>query len=130
VNPAPAHLEDKLRLIWDFTVWQLAGLFCGALIGVVWAKFLSPVHGVVAAVSGVYIAALPSLPVFLASQTDFDLWLVVRGALTWRGREGRLVAGAGEEACRGYCTEEPPTVSGERWVADLNLQALWEEGEG
>ena len=128
MNPAPAHLEDKLRPIWEFTVWQIAGLFCGALIGVVWAKFLCPVDGVVAAVSGVYIAALPSLPVFLASQTDFDLWLVVRGAFGWRAARGPLRPRGRREPCRGYRTEEPETVSGEGWVADLNLQALWEEG--
>jgi hypothetical protein len=126
MNPAPAHLESKLRLIWDFTVGQIAGLFCGALIGVVWAKFLSPVHGVAAAVSGMYIAALPSLPVFLASQTEFDLWLLVRGAVGWRRREGRFIPGAGE-TCTGYRTEEPETASGEEWVPDFNLQALWED---
>ena len=126
MNPAPAHLEDKLRPIWEFTVWQLAGLFCGALIGVVWAKFLCPVDGVVAAVSGVYIAALPSLPVFLASQTDFDLWLVVRGAIGWRRREGRFVPGPGE-APVGYRTQEPEAMGAEARVPDLNLQALWED---
>jgi hypothetical protein len=126
VNPAPAHLEEKLRLIWDFTVGQIAALFCGALIGVVWAKFLCPVDGVAAAVSGVYIAALPSLPVFLASQTDFDLWLVVRGALAWRRREGRFVPGPGQSA-GGYRTQQSQDTGSDGWATDLNLQALWEE---
>src|SRR6188472_2628119 len=103
----------------------MAGLFCGALIGVVWAKFLCPLDGLVAAVSGVYIAALPSLPVFLASQTDFDLWLVVRGALGWRRREGRYVPGAGT-GCVGYRTEQPATVTSKGRVPEVDLQALWE----
>jgi hypothetical protein len=126
MNPAPAHLEAKLRPILDFTVGQIAALFCGALIGVVWAKFLCPVHGIAAAVSGVYIAALPSMPVFFASQTDFDLWLIVRGALGWRRIEGRYIPGPGE-TCAGYRTENPETASGDAGVIDLNLQALWEE---
>jgi hypothetical protein len=126
VNPAPAHLEEKLRPIWEFTVGQIAAVFCGALIGVVWAKYLCPVDGVVAAVSGVYIAALPSLPVFLASQTDFNLWLLVTGAITWRRREGRFAPGAGG-AVTGYRTEEPDAESNETWVPDLNLAALWEQ---
>src|SRR6188472_3704697 len=102
----------------------MAGLFCGALIGVVWAKFLCPLDGLVAAVSGVYLAALPALPVFLASQTDFDLWLVVRGAIGWRRRDGRFAPGPGETAT-GYRVEAPVATTGDAWVAELNLQALW-----
>ena len=126
MNPAPAHLESKLRLIWDFTVGQIAALFCGALLGVVWAKFLCPVDGLWAAVSGVYIAALPSMPVFFASQTDFDLWLIVRGALRWRRAEGRFVPGPGAGGA-GYRTDQLETAIEDDRVLDLNLQALWED---
>ena len=47
-NPAPAHLEAKLRF-WEFTVGQIAAVFAGVLIGVVWAKFLCPFDGMWAA---------------------------------------------------------------------------------
>jgi hypothetical protein len=125
VNPAPAHLESKLRFF-DLSVGQIAVVFVGVLVGMVWAKFLCPLDGMWGAISGVYIAALPSLPVFLASQTDFDLWLLVRGALAWRRREGRFVPGPGQSAA-GYRTRQPQDTSSDGLAMDLNLQALWEE---
>ena len=94
MNPAPAHLEAKLRF-WEFTVGQIAAAFVGMLIGLVWAKFLCPFDGMWAALSGTYIAALPVVPVFVASQTEFDLWGLVCGALRWRRLDGRYVPGAG-----------------------------------
>ena len=72
MRSAPAHLESKLRF-WDFSVGQIAAAFAGIMLGVVWAKFLSPLHGMWGAMSGAYIAALPVIPVFVASQTEFDL---------------------------------------------------------
>ena len=97
MRAAPAHLESKLRF-WDFTVGQIAAAFVGIMLGVVWAKFVSPLHGMWAAMSGAYIAALPVIPVFVASQTEFDLWGLVIGVARWRRLEGRYLPGAGETA--------------------------------
>jgi hypothetical protein len=128
VNAAPAHLESKLRF-WDFTIGQIAAAFVGIMIGVVWAKFLCPLPGIWAALSGTYIAALPVVPVFVASQTEFDLWGLVSSALRWRRLDGRYVPGAGT-ASEGYLltTEGPhgdPTAGA--GGPDLDLHALWEE---
>lgn len=125
MNPAPAHLESKLRFL-DLTVGQIAALFFGVLLGMVWAKFLCPFGGMLAAMSGVYVAALPSLPVIFASQTDFDLWLIVRGAVRWRRQEGRFVPGPGDTGA-GYRTEDLDASRDDSHVLDLNLQALWED---
>ena len=95
VNPAPAHLEAKLRFGWDFTVGQIAAMVGGILVGFAWANWLSPIHGIGAAVTGVYVGGLPVAAGFVASQTEFDLWAVVLSALRWRRAEGRFVAGAG-----------------------------------
>ena len=100
MNPAPAHLEAKLRFGWDFTVGQIAAMVGGILIGFAWANWLSPIHGIGAAVTGVYVGGLPVAAGFVASQTEFDLGAVVLSALRWRRAEGRFVAGAG--ACTGY----------------------------
>ena len=88
MNPAPAHLEAKLRFGWDFTVGQIAAMVAGILIGFAWANWLSPIHGIGAAVTGVYMGGLPVAAGFVASQTEFDLWAVVclGGALAARGR--------------------------------------------
>lgn len=100
MNPAPAHLEAKLRFGWDFTVGQIAAMIGGILIGFAWANWLSPIHGIGAAVTGVYVGGLPVAAGFIASQTEFDLGAVVLSAMRWRRAEGRFVAGAG--ACTGY----------------------------
>src|SRR3984885_11987028 len=97
------------------------------MLGVVWAKFVSPFHGIWAAMSGAYIAALPVIPVFVASQTEFDLWGLVIGVARWRRLEGRYLAGAGGTAS-GYVLlgehdERDPAESGER--LELELQTLW-----
>ena len=54
--------------------------------------------GCCGAMSGAYIAALPVIPVFVASQTEFDLAGLVAGALRWRRLDGPLRAGAGQSA--------------------------------
>jgi hypothetical protein len=126
VKSAPAHLESKLRFF-DLSVGQIAAVFVSALVGLVWAKFLCPVDGMWAAISGVYIGALPCLPVLFASQTEFDLWLLVRGAVRWRRREGRFLPGPGG-SCTGYRTVDPdtnPDIATHR--AHLDFEALWEE---
>jgi hypothetical protein len=88
VNPAPAHLEAKLRFGWDFTVGQIAAMIGGILVGFAWANWLSPIHGIGAAVTGVYVGGLPVVAGFVASQTEFDLWAIVRAALVGAGPKG------------------------------------------
>ena len=125
---APAHLESKLRFFWDLSVGQLAAAFAGIMLGFAWAKFVSPVHGMWAAMSGAYIAALPVIPVFVASQTDFDLTSLMVGAVRWRRLEGRFVPGAGQ-TLSGYALLVA-TAGRELDQLDgigLDLEALWEE---
>jgi len=127
VHAAPAHLESKLRF-WDFTVGQIAAAFAGIMLGFIWARFVSPLHGMLGAMSGAYIAALPVIPVFVASQTEFDLAGLIAGALRWRRLEGRYVPGPGQSA-NGYMLS---VEGGEIDLAgslELDLHALWEEPE-
>ena len=127
MHAAPAHLESKLRF-WDFTVGQIAAAFAGIMLGFIWARFVSPLHGMLGAMSGAYIAALPVIPVFVASQTEFDLAGLVAGAVRWRRLEGRYVPGSGQSA-NGYVLS---VEGGEIDLAgslELDLQALWEQPE-
>jgi hypothetical protein len=125
VNPAPAHLEAKLRFGWDFTVGQIAAMVMGILIGFGWANWLSPIHGIGAAVTGVYVGGLPVAAGFVASQTEFDLGAVVLSALRWRRAEGRFVAGAG--ACIGYVVafEQEERGGDAEPLAVLDPELLW-----
>ena len=127
MHTAPAHLESKLRF-WDLSVGQIAAAFLGIMLGVAWAKFVSPLHGMLGAMSGAYIAALPVIPVFVASQTDFDLTGLVTNALRWRRLDGRYVPGAGPSA-GGYLlmVERADTELSNTTAFDLDLEALWEE---
>ena len=110
MRAAPAHLESKLRF-WDLSVGQIAAAFAGIMLGVAWAKFLSPLHGMWGAMSGAYIAALPVVPVFVASQTELDLGGLLVGAIRWRRLEGRYLPGAGETA-QGYLLSDEHADSG------------------
>ena len=124
---APAHLESKLRFFWDLSVGQLAAAFAGIMLGFAWAKFVSPVHGMWAAMSGAYIAALPVLPVFVASQTDFDLTSLVVGAVRWRRLEGRFVPGAGQTLSGYALLAETAGRELDENGFGLDLEALWEK---
>ena len=101
------------------------------MLGVVWAKFVSPLDGMLGAMSGAYIAALPVIPVFVASQTEFDLdrpghqrdaLAAPRGPLRARRRRG----------ASGYVLvvehAEIDLAGGAR-ALELDLQGLWEEPE-
>jgi len=129
VHTAPAHLESKLRF-WDFTVGQIAAAFAGIMLGFIWARFVSPLHGMLGAMSGAYIAALPVIPVFVASQTEFDLAGLVASALRWRRLEGRYVPGGGQSANGYVLTVERVELDLAGGGLDLDLPALWEEPEG
>src|ERR1700737_2138368 len=125
MNPAPAHLEAKLRFGWDFTVGQIAAMVAGILIGFAWANWLSPIHGIGAAVTGVYVGGLPVAAGFVASQTEFDLGAVVLSAVRWRRTEGRFLPGAG--ACAGYAVLADTDDRGgdDDRLAVLDSDVLW-----
>jgi hypothetical protein len=128
MRAAPAHLESKLRF-WDLSVSQIAAAFAGIMLGVAWAKFLSPLHGMWGAMSGAYIAALPVVPVFVASQTELDLGGLLVGAMRWRRLEGRYLPGGGETA-QGYLLWDERADTGPGDGADVlehELHALWDD---
>ena len=125
MNAAPAHLESKLRFIWDLSVGQIAAAFMGIMLGFAWARF-GPFDGMLGAMSGAYVAALPVIPVFVASQTEFDLVGLVVGALRWRRLDGRYVPGASVRPC-GYLLVGDGGDSGEERGVGLDFDLLWEE---
>jgi hypothetical protein len=98
------------------------------MLGVAWAKYVSPLPGMWAAMSGAHIAALPVIPVFVASQTEFDLCGLITGAARWRRLEGRYLPGAGDTASgyllTGEHAESDPTEGGED--VEVELRSLWE----
>lgn len=125
MNPAPAHLEAKLRFGWDFTVGQIAAMVGGILFGFAWADWLSPIHGIGAAVSAVYVGGLPVAAGFVASQTEFDVWAVVTAAFRWRRAQGRFLPGAGSLAGYVVLAGEEGRDSAEDEGRLLDTEALW-----
>ncbi len=127
MNPAPAHLEAKLRFGWDFTVGQIAAMVGGILVGFAWANWLSPIHGIGAAVTGVYVGGLPVAAGFVASQTEFDLWAMVLSALRWRRAEGRFLPGGGSVTGYVVLVDEDERRRGDSELAVLDVEGLWGE---
>ena len=125
VNPAPAHLEAKLRFGWDFTVGQIAAMVGGILVGFAWANWLSPIGGIGGAVTGVYVGGLPVVAGFVASQTEFDLWAVVRAALGWRRAVGRFLPGAGRLTGYVVVLDEEERERGDGRLGVLDPDVLW-----
>lgn len=125
MNPAPAHLEAKLRFGWDFTVGQIAAMIVGILIGFAWANWLSPIRGIGAAVTGVYVGGLPVAAAFLASQTEFDLWAVVFSAMRWRRAGGRFVPGCGQVVGYQVLVDEDRPASGAGELGLVDVEFLW-----
>jgi hypothetical protein len=125
VNPAPAHLEAKLRFGWDFTVGQIAAIIGGILVGFAWANWLSPLHGIGAAVTGVYVGGLPVVAGFVASQTEFDLWAVVRSALRWQRAEARFRPGAGSLTGYVVLLDRDEHEHSDDHLGVLDPDALW-----
>ena len=126
MNPAPGHLEAKLRFGWDFTVGQIAAMIAGILIGFAWANWISPIRGIGAAVTGVYVGGLPVAAGFIASQTEFDLWAALSSAVRWRRVGGRFVPGAGEEPSFGAA----PAHGGGDHSAEVELGLRGDEPRG
>jgi len=126
VNPAPAHLESKLRFLWELSVGQVAMVFAGVMFAIVWATYLSPLSSTLSAMTGAYLGGVLVLPAFLASQTDFDLGAIVLGALRWRRDDGRYIPGASERPT-GYLVARNPAEETARGVTvAINLDDLWE----
>jgi hypothetical protein len=125
VNPAPAHLEAKLRFGWDFTVGQIAAMVGGILVGFAWANWLSPIRGIGAAVTAVYVGGLPVVAGFVASQTEFDLWAAVSSALRWRRSEGRFLPGGGSLTGYVVLADEGWRDGGDSRTALVDLEAVW-----
>lgn len=126
MNPAPAHLEAKLRFGWDFTVGQIAAMVAGLLLGFAWAGWLSPLHGIAASVTGVYIGGLPVAAAFVASQTEFDLWALVISSLRWRRNQGRFVPGPGVVAGYTLVKDDDGREGPGGASSVLNIAALWD----
>ena len=125
MNRAPAHLEAKLRFGWDFTIGQIAAMVVGILIGFAWANWLSPIRGIGAAVTGVYVGGLPVAAAFVASQTEFDLWAMGFSALRWRRTGGRFVPGCGQIVGYQVLVDDDRLSSGAAELGFVDVELLW-----
>jgi hypothetical protein len=124
MNPAYKHLQDRLR-IGDLTVPQIVAMFCGLMAGLVWALYLSPFSPYLTLFTAIYLACLPAGSVLLASSTEFDLWLYIKGCVREAFTDGRFTAGPGERT-DGYSITVDPRRGRERTAtAPLQLGDLW-----
>ena len=128
MNRAYKHLETRLTIA-ELTLGQWAGVIGGVALAVGWGMYLSPLGDFPTLLSAIYLGGLPAMTAFLASQTDFDLWLRLRAVARYRQRRDRYLAGGGETAL-GYLVSPIPTTANGRPPTDrpleLELTALWD----
>jgi hypothetical protein len=124
VNPTYKHLQDRLR-IGDLTVPQIVAMFAGFMGGLVWALYLSPFSPYLTLFTAVYLACLPAGTVLLASSTEFDLWLYVKGCAREAVTDGRLTAGPGEPTDGYSITADLAARESAAAAAPLELRDLW-----
>jgi hypothetical protein len=86
---------------------------------------LSPIHGIGAGVTGVYVGGLPVAAGFVASQTEFDLWAVVRSAVRWRRAEGRFLPGGGLWSGYVVLLDDDERQRGESGLGLIDIERLW-----
>lgn len=125
MNPAYKHLQDRLR-IGDLTVPQIVAMFAGFMGGLVWALYVSPFSPYLTLFTAIYLACLPAGSVLLASSTEFDLWLYLKGCVREAFTDGRFTAGPGE-GTDGYSIFDETDRAGERAASatPLELRDLW-----
>ena len=128
MNVAYKHLESRLK-IGEFTVIQWAGFFAGVMAALMWAMYLSPFGAYVTLITSVYLGGVPAGAAFLASISDFDLWLHLKAVVRHRRMVGRYVPGAGQVA-GGYVliadTSEQLVSAAQAPDPDLDLAELWQ----
>lgn len=128
MNAAYKHLDSKLRIA-ELTIGQWVGVIVGLASGIAWGVYVSPFGATVTLTSAMYLAALPIGAALCASATDFDPWLTLRSALSWRRLDGRFLPGPGSRAS-GYVVAPDPGAAEDaarlQRPADIDLGSLWE----
>jgi hypothetical protein len=127
MNTAYKHLETKLKIA-EMTLMQWGGIVLGVGIALGWGSYLSPFGTYVTLFSAVYVGGIPVMFSFLASQSDFDLWLHLRCMVRWHRAAERYVPGPGATA-RGYALLADPVAANGRLherIPELDFAALWD----
>jgi len=125
VHPAYKHLTDRLRIA-ELTVPQIAGLFGGLMCGLMFALYLSPFSPYLTLFISIYLTCVPAGCVLLASTTEFDLWLFLRGCVHDALSDGRYMAGPGAPS-DGYLidAEDHHGSDAVRAAGQLDLEDIW-----
>jgi hypothetical protein len=128
MHAAYKHLDSKLRIA-SLTLGQWCGIVLGVGVALLWWSTLSPFGTFLTLVSSIYLGSLPAGAAMLASVSEFDLWILVRSAIAWRRRDGRMPPGPGASPS-GYVVRAEPDADAtnrSRQVPDLDLASLWED---
>jgi hypothetical protein len=127
MNIAYKHLDSKLKIA-DLTIGQWMAALAGLVLASVWGFSVSPFGSYLTLASAIYLGAIPVGAALLASYAEFDLWLLVRAAISWRRLEGQFLPGPGGSAS-GYVIgeqDEDPKRAPRGEAFQLDMGALWD----
>jgi hypothetical protein len=105
VNTSFKHLDSKLRVA-DLTIRQWVGIFVGVMLALAYADLLHPFGTMMNLMTATYIAGIPIAIAIVAGFSEFDAWLVMRSAWSWRSNDGRYLPGPGNPT-DGYHVHDP-----------------------
>jgi hypothetical protein len=106
---------------------QWLGVLGGFGLAIGWGMYVSPFGSYVTLVSAIYLGGIPAAAAFLASVTEFDLWLLVSCAWRWRRSMACYLPGPGEVP-HGYIVhaDERHQRARRPTAPELDLRTLWD----
>lgn len=123
MNATYKHLDAKLRIA-ELTVGQWLAVLIGVMLAIVVGLYIRPGGAAFTLFISVYLGGVPVAAVFVASMSDFNVWLLLRAAAEWRRRDGRFLPGPGEPTS-GYRVSVTPESGDGVWPEQFDLHGLW-----
>ena len=104
-NEPYRHLEDREEILWGLHFRQLVYVLLGAVVGIVFGLYVSPLPAQVSLAIAIIIAGLPVVLSLVASSGELAPWTVTYALWRWWRSPKLYIPGASPVA--GYHIQQP-----------------------